>query len=86
MVYELLVLALAVPHALDLWESGRRRRALLLTVLLLLQTVPQPPVAELIHRLGVGGRLEEVLVSYRSFAVLAAAAVVLTGPTRPRPG
>jgi hypothetical protein len=83
LVYEYLILALAVPHTLDLWEAGYRKRSLLLAWLLVLQAVPQPPVAELIVSAGLGGRLEDVLVSYRSFGVLAAAVVVLAGPVRP---
>jgi len=83
LVYEFLILALAVPHALDLWEGGRRRWAVALAALLLIQTVPQPPVADFVAGLGVGGRVQEVLVSYRSFGVLSAAAVVLLGPVNP---
>jgi hypothetical protein len=69
LVYELLILALAVPLVLDWWEARRRWWAAALTVLLLAQAIPQrdPPY------------------SYRSFGVLAAAALVLTGPLRPRP-
>ena len=92
-----LILGLIAPHLLDLWEAGRRRWAVAVIVLLLVQLVPYPqlydwvtsqpywPAYVRVEEPQILARWAEVVVSYRSFGVLALAAAILVGPTRPRP-
>ena len=81
--YELLILGLLAPHLLDLWEARRRGWVVALVAALLVQLVPYPQFSAWVESRGVGPRWEDVLLSYRSFGLLALAAVFLAGPVLP---
>ena len=73
LAYESLVLALAVPWVLELFEGGNRMRATIAALLLAAQLVP----FDMMEAVGIG--------FHRPLAVALFALLVLAGPSRERP-